>query len=177
MDAVRTKKVADRGVQHTFLIVCPGIRNSAVVWPKANRAWTAAEHSRDNSRCSHARIPQSRVQLLSRTSHFSSKLNRQTIELETTLTPRKQRSTNCSNRQKIQFCISQNSRSTSVNPCPEQLSQRLAHSLFLERNPPISNRELLVLEIVQRTKNKHRRTVLIENFEPNCTPQREGRSK
>jgi hypothetical protein len=31
----------------------------------------------------------------------------------------------------------------------------------------ISNRELFGLEILQRAENKHRRTVLIENFEPN----------
>jgi hypothetical protein len=49
--------------------------------------------------------------------------------------------------------------------------------VFLQRNGPISNRELLVLEILQPAENKHRPTVLIENFEPNCTPQREGRSK
>jgi hypothetical protein len=167
MGAVQSEDVANKSDKRVLLTSCAGIRNSAVVWPKANRAWTAAEHSRDNSGCAHARMPQSPVQLLSRTSHFSSKLNRQTPEAETTLTPRKQRSANCSNRQKIQFCKSQNLRSTSANACPEPLSRRLAHRVFLKRNPPISNRELLVLEILQRAENKHRLTVLIENFEPN----------
>jgi len=34
----------------------------------------------------------------------------------------------------------------------------------------VSNRELLVLEIPQLIENKHRRPVLIENFEPNSAP-------
>jgi hypothetical protein len=167
MEAVQSEDVADKGAKRVLLTSYAGIRKTVVVWPKSSLARTAAEHSRDNSGCAHARMPQSAVQLLSRTSHFSSKLNRQTPEVETTLTPRKQRSANCSNRQKIQFCNSQNLRSTSANACPEPLSPRLAHSLFLKRNPPISNRELLVLEIPQPAENKRRPTVLIENFEPN----------
>jgi hypothetical protein len=167
MEAVQSEDVADKGAKRVLLTSCAGIRNSAVVWPKARRAWTAPEQSRDTSWCAYARLPQSRAQILSKTIHFPSKLNRQTPEVETTLTPRKQRSANCSNRQKIQFCKSQNLRSTSANPCSEQLSRRLAHSVFLKRNPPISNRELLVLEILQHAENKRRPTVLIENFEPN----------
>jgi hypothetical protein len=154
MEAVQSEDVVDKGAAGVLLSSRGSIRNSAVVWPKASTAKIANRQSRD-------------IQLLSRTSHFSSQLNRQTPEVETTLTSRKQRSANCSNRQKIQFCKSQNLLSTSANPCSEQLSRRLAHSLFLRRNPPISNRELLVLEIPQPAENKHRLTVLIENFEPN----------
>jgi|ERR1700722_1891435 len=36
--------------------------------------------------------------------------------------------------------------------------------------PGISNRELLGLEILQLAENKHHRTVLIANFEPNELP-------
>jgi hypothetical protein len=167
MEAVQSEDVADKGAAGVLLTSRAGIRNTAAVWPKANLARTATDQSRDNSRCAGAKMPQSRVQVFSKTSSFCSKLNRQTPEVETTLSSRKQRSANCSNRQKIQFCKSQNLRSTSANPCSEQLSRRLAHSLFLRRNPPISNRELLVLEIPQPAENKHRLTVLIENFEPN----------
>jgi hypothetical protein len=177
MEAVRIEMVADKGREGAFLTGCAGIRNRAAVSPKASPARTASEQSRDSSSSANARTTQSQSPLPSKTSHFCSKLNRQTPEVETTLTPRKRRTANCSNRQKIQFCKSQNLRSTSANPGSEQLSRRLAHSVFLKRNPPISNRELLVLEILQRAENKHRPTVLIENFEPNCTPQLEGRSK
>jgi hypothetical protein len=176
MEAVQSEDVADKGAVGVLLTSCAEI-NSAVVWPKATRARTAPEQSRDTSWCAYARLPQSRAQILSRTSHFSSKLNRQTPEVKTTISSRKQRTANCSNRQKIQFCKSQNLRATPPNACSEPLSRGLAHRVFLKRNPPISNRELLVLENPQRAENKHRPTVLIENFEPNCTPQREGRSK
>jgi hypothetical protein len=167
MEAVQSEDVADKGAADVLLTSCAGIRKTAAVCPKASLARTAAEQSRDSSWCAHARMPQSRVQLLSRMSHFSSKLNRQTPEVETTLTPRKQRTANCSNRQKIQFCKSENPSATFAKSFPEPFSRRLAHSLFLKGNPPISNRELLVLEISQRAENKHRPTVLIENFEPN----------
>jgi hypothetical protein len=177
MEAVQSEKVADKGRGGAFLTGCAGIRNTAVVRPKASLASTATGLSRSNFWCAYAGMPQSRVQLLSKTVRFCSKLNRQIPEVETTLSLRKQRSANCSNRQKIQFCKSQKLRSTSANPCPEPLSRKLARSVFLKRNPPISNRELFALETLQPAENKHRPTVLIENFEPNCTPQREGRSK
>jgi hypothetical protein len=177
MEAVQSEKAADKGREGAFLIACPGIRNRAVVSPKASLSKAAPKQSRDNSCRARERMPQSRVNLLSKTNHFCSKLNRQIPEVETTISLRKQRTANCSNRQKIQFCKSQNLRLTSANACPEQLSRRLAHSVFLKRNPPLSNRELVVLEILQPAENKHGPTLLIENFEPNCTPQPEGRSK
>jgi hypothetical protein len=49
-----------------------------------------------------------------------------------------------------------------------------SHLLALTQEGPlaavISNRELLVLENLQLIENKHRRHVLIENFEPNSSP-------
>jgi hypothetical protein len=177
MEAVQSEDVAVKGAERVLLTSHAGIRNRAVVSPKASLARTASEQSRDNPWCADARMPQSRVQLLSRTSHFSSKLNRQTPEVETALTPRKQRSANCSNRQKMHFCKSENPSAAFAKSCPEPFSRRLARSAFPVPNQAISNRELLVLEILQRAENNHRPAVLIENFEPNCTPQREGRSK
>jgi len=177
MEAVQSEKAADKGREGAFLIACPGIRNRAVVSPKASLSKAAPKQSRDNSCRARERMPQSRVNLLSKTNHFCSKLNRQIPEVETTLTSRKQRTANCSNRQKITFCKSENPSAAFAQSCPEPFSRRLARSVFLQRNGPISNRELLVLEILQPAENKHRPTVLIENFEPNCTPQREGRSK
>jgi hypothetical protein len=169
MDAVQSEDVADKGAERVLLTSCAGIRNSAIVWPKASVPKTAVEQARDNSWCTYA--------TLSETSHVCRKLNRQTPEVETTLTRRKQRTANCSNRQKIQFCKSENPSAAFAKSCPEPFSRRLARFAFLEPNQPISNRELLVLEIPQRAENKHRPTVLIENFEPNCARQREGRSK
>jgi hypothetical protein len=101
-------------------------------------------------------MPQSQVQPSS--GHFCGKLNRQTPEVETTLSPRKQRIANGSNRQKIEFCEARNS------------------SLFSARNSPISNREVLELEIPQHAENKHRGPVLIENFEPNYRAEQAGPS-
>jgi hypothetical protein len=177
MEAVQSKKVADKGRNGAFLTGCAGITNNAVACPTASLARTAAERSRDNSSSTYAGMPQSRVHSLSKTIRFCGKLNRQIPEVETTLTSRKQRTAHCSNRQKIAFCKSENPSGASANPCPEPLSRRLARSVFLNRSQPISNREPLVLEIPQRADSKHRRTVLIENFKPNCTPQPEGRSK
>src|SRR5271170_6460042 len=167
MEAVQSEKVADKGREGVLLTGYAGIRSRGLVSPKASLSKTAPEQSRHNSCRDYARMPQSRLQLLSKTGRFCGKSNRQTPELETTLTSRKQRSANCSNRQQIQFCVSQNLPSTPAEPCAEPFSRRLAHSLFLKRNPPISNRELLVLEIPQPAEYQHRRTFLIENFEPN----------
>jgi hypothetical protein len=181
MEAVQIEDVADKVAKGVLLTSCAGIGNSAVAWPEASLTRAAAEHSPDNSRCAHARMPQSRVQLLRRTRHFCIKLNRQTPEVETTLTPRKQRSANCSNRQKITFCGSENPSSVFAAPSPKPLSRSLAQRVLATSHSPLatslSNRELFVLENPQLAENKHRPTVLIENFEPNCTPQLEGRSK
>jgi hypothetical protein len=191
MGAVRSEKVTEKGSQGPFLIASTGNRNGAAA-AKASLAKAATEQSRDRSSFVSARTQQLQAQLLNKPSHFFSKLNRQTPELETTLTSRKQRTANCSNRQKMQFCKPRNSRSTSANLCPEQLSQGLAQNVFLARlglefSPApaqarsrtrlatshsqlvtvISNRELLVLEILQPAENKHRPRVLIENSEPN----------
>jgi hypothetical protein len=149
MEAVRIEKVAARCAEGAFLTGCAGIRNRAVPSSKEGLLRAGAEQSRDKSWSAPARMPQSQVQPSSEPSHFCSKLSRQTPEVETTLNPRKQRTANCSNRQKIEFCEARNS------------------SLILAHNSPISNRELLVLEIPQRAENKHRGPVLIENFEPN----------
>jgi hypothetical protein len=47
------------------------------------------------------RTPRAHMQTSVKTSRFCGKLNRQTQEVETTLSCRKQRTANCSNRQKI----------------------------------------------------------------------------
>jgi hypothetical protein len=167
MGAVQSEKVAEKGSQGPFLIDPAGIRNRAAASHKAGVDKAAAGQSRDTSSSADARTPQSPVQLLGGASHFRSKLNRQTPELEITLSLRKQRSANCSNRQKIEICKSGNPSSTFTTPPRELLPRSLARCVFLERNKTISNRELLELEIPQLAKNKHRRTALIENFEPN----------
>jgi hypothetical protein len=149
MEPVRNEKVAAAGAEGAFLTGCAGTRNRAVVSPKEGLLRAGAEQWRDKSWSAHARMPQSQVRPSSESSHFCNKLNRQTQELETTVNPRKQRAANCSNRQKIEFCEAQNS------------------TLVFAQDSPISNRELLELEIPQRAENKHRRPVLIENFEPN----------
>jgi hypothetical protein len=167
MGAVQSEKVAEKGSQGAFLIDPAGIRKRSAASHKAGVDKAAIGQSRDRSSSVDARTPQSQVQLLSGASHFRSKLNRQTPELEITLSFRKQRSANCSNRQKIQICKSGNPSSTFATPSRQMLSRGLAQCVFLERNRPISNRELLGLEIPQLAENKHRRAVLIENFEPN----------
>jgi hypothetical protein len=87
----------------------------------------------------------SRLQLPTGANRSCRKLNRQIQELGTALNLRKQRTADCLNRQKSSF-----------------LSTR--HSPRITR---ISNRERSGLEILQLAENKHRRTVLIANFEPN----------
>src|SRR5580700_7268962 len=89
--------------------------------------------------------PQSKVQKWTETSPYSRNLNRQIPELEPPVILRKQTTANCSNRQKSS-------------------SLATSHSPLITR---ISNRELLGLEILQLAENKHRRPVLIANFEPN----------
>jgi hypothetical protein len=88
MEAVRIEKVAARCAASAFLTGCAGIRNRAVVSPQEGLVEVGAEQSRDKS-WSRARMPQSQVQPSS--GHFCGKLNRQTPEVETTLSPRKQR--------------------------------------------------------------------------------------
>jgi len=158
MEAVRIEKVAAGCAEGAFLTGCAGIRNRAVVSSKEGLVDAGAKQSRDKSWSAHARMPQSQVQPSSESSHFCSKLNRQTPELEITLNPRKQRTANCSNRQKIKFCEARNS------------------SLVSARNSPISNRELLELEIPQLAENKHRGPILIANFEPNYSAEQAGPS-
>jgi hypothetical protein len=158
MEAVRIEKVAARCAEGAFLTGCAGARNRAVLSPKAGLLRAGAERLRDKSWSAYARMPQSQGQLTSETGHFFSKLNRQTPEVETTLSPRKQRTANCSNRQKIEFCEARNS------------------ILVWAQNSPISNRELLELEIPQLAENKHRGPVLIENFEPNYSAEQAGQS-
>jgi hypothetical protein len=160
---------------------------NAVQSEKVAKAFTG--QSRDRSSSANARTPQSQPQLLRGTSHFRSKLNRQTPELEIALSLRKQRSANGSNRPKIEFCKSRNPSASLAKsrPIPNcgpranwrpsictdgvcrslgecQLPLATSHSPLVTR---ISNRELLELEIPQPAENKHRRAVLIENFEPN----------
>ena len=172
MEAVQSEDVADKGARGVLLTSCAGIRSHALVSPKASLSKTAPEQSRHNSWSAYAGMPQSRLQLLSKTVSFCSKLNRQIPEVETTLTSRKQRTANCSNRQKIQFRKSENPSAVFAKPCPAPFS-RLAtsHLLALTKEGPLAtvipNRELLILEIPQLAENKHRPTVLIENFEPN----------
>jgi hypothetical protein len=149
MEAVRIEKVAGRYAEGAFLTGCAGIGNRAVPSSKEGLIEAGADQSRDKSWSARARMPQPHVQPSSESSHFCGKLNRQTPEVETTLNLRKQRTANCSNRQKIKFCEARNS------------------SLISARNSPISNRELLELEIPQHAENKPRGPVLIANFEPN----------
>jgi hypothetical protein len=167
MDAIQSEKAADGSPKGAFLIDPARIRSRTAASPKATSSSPPTEQSRDGSPLPDTRTQQSQAQLLNESGRFCSKLNRQTPELETALNLRKQRTVNRSNRQKFQFFNSRSSRSTSSSPCSEQLSQGLAHSVFLEGSQPISNRELLVLEIPQHAENKHRRPVLIENFELN----------
>jgi hypothetical protein len=108
MKAVRSEVVAEKSAESVLLTSCAGVRNSSVAWPKASLARTAAKESDDNS-CSSFAITQSpHPQLPLDTSHFCSKLNRQTPEFKITVSPRKQRTAHRSNRQKIQICKPQN---------------------------------------------------------------------
>jgi hypothetical protein len=133
--------------------------------------------------------PRSKVHRWNETSPHLRKLNRQIPELKRPLSLRKQRTANCSNRQKIQFCKNQISTqklprsariySSSGESRPHisnrELTMRRA-SAFRASNATrgicfaLSNRELLGLEILQLAENKHHRPVLIANFEPNHFP-------
>jgi hypothetical protein len=57
-------------------------------------------------------------------------------------------------------------RKQTIKPCLTGSRIALSHARSLIAKA-LSNRESLELEIPQRADNKHRRTVLIENFEPN----------
>jgi|ERR1700722_20394924 len=99
------------------------------------------------------------LRMMGEASQILIKLNRQIPELETVPSGRKQRTANCSNRQKIQFCsITNSSRGHHASsPIGPSVGDRRLH---------ISNRELLGLEISQLIENKDRQPVLIANFEP-----------
>jgi hypothetical protein len=107
--------------------------------------------------------PRSKAHRWSETSPYFRKLKRQILELESPVTLRRQTTANCSNRQKIQFC--KNEISTQSVRASSGTS-----SLIEKSDPHISDRELLGLEILQLTENKHRRPLLIANFEPNHFP-------
>jgi hypothetical protein len=118
------------------------------------------EQSRRGSWCDTASTSHSCLRTPDEASQIPIRLNRQIPELETSLSLRKQTTTECSNRQKIQFCSTQNlSRKLLVWSSTRSSSGRPL--------PSISNCELLRLEILQLAGNKHRRSVLIANFEPN----------
>lgn len=128
----------------------------------------------------------SKAQRLSETSPYFRELNRQIPELKRPVTLRKQTTTNCSNRQKIQFCKNQiptqqlhvSSRTGSL---PEESDPRVSNrgltmrraSAFRASNAKrgicfaLSNRELWGLGILQLAENKSRRRLLTANFEPN----------
>jgi hypothetical protein len=132
---------------------------------------------------------QSKAHRRSETSHYFRRLNRQIPALEPSVTLRKQRTANCSNRQKIQFykneistqqpCSSARTHLSSGESGPHisnrELTMRRA-SAFRASNATrgicfaLSNRELLGLEILQLIENKSPRPVLIANFEPNHFP-------
>ena len=107
--------------------------------------------------------PRSKAHRWSETSPYFRKLNRQIPELESPVTLRRQTTANCSNRQKIQFCKNE------ISTQSVRASSRTS-SLIEESDPHISDRELLGLEILQLTENKHRRPLLVANFEPNLFP-------
>jgi|GEM_PF-5783730 len=129
--------------------------------------------------------PRSKAPRRSETSPYFRKLNRQIPELEPPLTLRKQRTANRSNRQKIQFCKNEISTqklhaSPKTNSLTEESDRHISNrELTTPRASAfrasiatrgicfaLSNRELLGLEILQLAENKHRRPLLIANFEP-----------
>jgi hypothetical protein len=125
-----------------------------------------------------ARTSQSSLQTLNEASQIPIKLNRQIPELEHPATLRKQRTANCSNRQRIQVCDTQNSRRRPLvsslslpSISNRELTMRRASasrvsSAMRGTCTALSNRELLELEIPQLAENKDRPPVLIANFEP-----------
>jgi hypothetical protein len=149
----------------------------------------ADSQSREISRSIPPSEPQSKVQKWIETAPHFRKLNRQIAELEPPVTLGKQTTANCSNRQKMQFCKNEIStqelrtsfRTSSVTDESDphisnrELTMRRAsasrasaqHRTTRGICSALSNRELLVLEILQLAENKHPRLVLIANFEPN----------
>jgi hypothetical protein len=103
--------------------------------------------------------PRSKTYWGSETSPYFRKSNRQIAELTSPVTLRKQTTTNCSNRQKIQF------RKRQISTQKLSASSKNS-SLAEESRPQVSNRERLELEIPQLIENKRPRPVLIANFEP-----------
>jgi hypothetical protein len=149
----------------------------------------ADSQSREISRSISPSEPQSKVQKWIETTPHFRKLNRQIAELEPPLTLGKQTTANCSNRQKMQLCKNEIStqelrtsfRTSSVTDesdphisnCELTMRRASASRASAPRRTmrgicsPLSNRELLGLEILQLAENKHPRPVLIANFEPN----------
>jgi hypothetical protein len=127
-------------------------------------AVNGGEQSREGSWSDTANTSQSSLRMLGEASQIRIKLNRQIPELETALSLRKQRTANYSNRR------SSGGRGSNISN--GELTMRRA-SAFRAGNATrgicfaLSNRELLGLEISQLIENKHRRSVLIANFEPN----------
>jgi hypothetical protein len=107
--------------------------------------------------------PRSKAHRWSETSPYFRKLNPQIPGLESPVTLRRQTTANSSNRQKKQFFKNE------ISTQNLRASSRTS-SLIEESDPPISDGELLGLEILQLTENKHRRPLLIANFEPNHFP-------
>ena len=118
------------------------------------------DQSREGSWSNLVSTSQCSLRTLGEASQIRIKLNRQIPELEHPLSLRKQRATNRSNRQRMQFC--KNEISTQ-----ELRTLSRTRSVTDESDPCISDRELLGLEILQLAENKHPRPVLIANFEPN----------
>src|SRR5579862_980314 len=151
----------------------------------------AREQSRLGSWWSWSHTPsssQSPLRTPDEASQVPIKLNRQIPELETVLSLRKQRTVNCSNRQKIQFCKVQISIQELFDPARTRSLTEVSNRRISNREPTmqrasasrasalqratqgicsgLSNRELLGLGISQLVENKHPRPILIANFEP-----------
>jgi hypothetical protein len=117
------------------------------------------EQSRRGSWSNLVSTSQYSLRTLGEASQILIKLNRQIPDLKALLSLRKQRTAECSNRQKTQFCSAQDS------------TRKLPTDSSNGHPPPgVSNRELLGIEILQLAENKRPRPVLIANFEPNDSP-------
>jgi hypothetical protein len=127
------------------------------IWFRSG-AEKGGEQPREKSWSAYTETPQSQAPQLAGSGYFCGKLNRQTREVETTPSARKQRTVTSSNRQNIKF-------RTPRNP-----------SAGSSKETPVSNRELLVLETPQLAENTHRHPVLIENFEPTYSAKQAGQS-
>jgi hypothetical protein len=135
------------------------------------------EQSRRGSLSDTADTSRPPLRTLGGASQLLIKTNRQIPELETALSLRKQRTANCSNRQKSAFLATRHSRLVTRISNRERTMRRASASrasspLRTTRGicSALSNRELLGLEILQLAENKDRQPVLIANFEPNYFP-------